>query len=103
MFRKLFLLAEDALYLRPQIHFDCGRELIIDNCRRIEEYNEVFMRLISGRHCIEIRGEGMRAFDYKTRGLVIRGRIDQVEFTERRGSRNEGSASGMREDKREGE
>ncbi len=99
MFRKLAIFAENTLCLTPQIHFDCDRELIIDNCRRIEEYNEVFMRLVSGRHCIDIRGSGLRAYDYKTRGLVIRGKISQVEFSERSGI-NEGSASRLRKDKR---
>ena len=95
MLRKMFLLAEDAFYLRPQIHFDGDRELIIDNCRRIEEYNEVCIRLISGRLDIGIWGSELKAFDYKTRGLIVRGKIEKVEFGERSCKKDEGSASGL--------
>ena len=102
MFRNMLLLAEDAFYLRPQIHFDGDKELVIDNCRRIEEYNEVYMRLVSGRLCIGIWGSGLRAFDYKTHGLIVRGKIEQVEFTERGCIKDEGSASGLHKDKRKG-
>ncbi len=79
--------ARDLFYLTPQIHFDCNRELVIENCRRIEEYNDVFMKLISGRLCIQIWGSGLRAYDFKTKGLIIRGRISQVEFIERSSSK----------------
>lgn len=80
------------------IHIEGNKELIIDNCRRIEEYNEVFMRLISGRLCIHIWGSGLRAFDFKTKGLIVRGKISRIEFTERNGRRNAESAKRQRED-----
>ena len=74
--------ARQALYLHSCLHRDVNRELFIENCSRIEEYNEVFMRLIAGGLCIEIWGTDMRAYDYATGGLMIRGRIAQIELTE---------------------
>ena len=103
MFRRLADKARDELYLSPQIHFDCDRELLIENCHRIEEYNEVFIRLVSGRLYVQIWGSGLKAYDYNTQGLVVRGKISQVEFIERGGGGSEESAKGLRPDKSKGE
>ncbi len=84
MFEWLAELTRETLYLNTSIHISGNNELIIDNCRRIEEYNEVYMRLISGGLYISIHGSDLRAFDFRTGGLVIRGSIEKIEFTERR-------------------
>lgn len=83
MFEWLAELTRETLYLNTGIHISGNNELIIDNCQRIEEYNEVFMRLLSGGLYVDIRGNGLRAYDFRTGGLVIRGCIENIEFTER--------------------
>jgi len=101
MFEWLSELTRDTLYLNSGIHISDNKELIIDNCRRIEEYNEVYMRLVSGRLYINIHGSGLRAFDFRTGGLVIRGYIERIEFTERR-KHNAAENKRLSEDKRTG-
>jgi hypothetical protein len=96
MFEKLADRAADALSPVSGIHIESNRELVVENCRRIEECDEIFMQFISGRLRVQVWGSGLRAFDFKTRGLVIRGRITRVEFAERRRLRNERPASGLR-------
>lgn len=88
LFEKIADKTRDFLYLNPGMHIESNRELIIENCRRIEEYNEIFMRLIAGQLCIHIWGSGLKAYDYKTKGLVVRGKISQIEFIERSGKNN---------------
>lgn len=83
MFEWLAELTRETLYLNTSIHISGNNELIIDSCQRIEEYNEVFMRLLSGGLYINIRGRNLRAYDFRTGGLVIRGCIENIEFTER--------------------
>ena len=83
MFEWLSELAREKLYLNTGMHISGNSELIIDNCRRIEECNEVYMRLVSGGLTVDIRGNGLRAYDFSTGGLVIRGCIESIEFTER--------------------
>lgn len=100
MFRKISDITYDKLCVQPQIHFDCNREMLIENCRRIEEYNEVFMRLISGSMYINVWGSGLRAFDFKTRGLIIRGRFSRIEFEERSSASNERSAERLHKNNR---
>lgn len=83
MFNRIKEKGLDTFYLNPQIYFDCNHELLIENCKRIEEYNEIFMRLVSGGLYIQIWGNGLRAYDFKAKGLIVRGKISRVEFIER--------------------
>lgn len=102
MFEWLAELTRETLYLNTSIHISGNNELIIDNCQRIEEYNEVFMRLLSGGLYINIRGSDLRAYDFRTGGLVIRGCIEHIEFTER--NRRHGAENEEKhKDKRSGE
>lgn len=98
MFDKLTERTKELMYMSPGMHIDSNRELMIENCRRIEEYNEVFMRLISGKLCIQIWGSGLKAYNFKTKGLIVRGKITQIEFIERSGKGNAQSAERMRKD-----
>ncbi|MBR2284451.1 MAG: YabP/YqfC family sporulation protein [Ruminococcus sp.] len=74
--------ARTLLFLDSGIHIDGNRELFIENCRRIEECNEICMRLVSGGLRVSVWGSGLRAYDYRTGGLIIRGRIARVELDE---------------------
>lgn len=102
MFERFAELAREKLYLNSGIHISGKNEIVIDSCQKIEEYNEVYMRIISGGLCINIRGSDLRAYDFKTGGLVIRGDLEQIEFTERSG-RNENKNQKIHSDKCTGE
>lgn len=98
MFDRIADKTREALYMNLGMHIESNKELLIENCRRIEEYNEVFMRLISGRLCIQIWGSDLKAYDFKTRGLIVRGKISQIEFIERNGRKNVQSGERLRKD-----
>ena len=102
MFERFAELAREKLCLNSGIHISGKNEIVIDSCEKIEEYNEVYMRLISGGLCINIRGSDLRAYDFKTGGLVIRGELEQIEFNERSG-RNENNDQKIHSDKCTGE
>ena len=85
MFEWLAELTRETLYLDTSIHISGNKELIIDSCQRIEEYNEVFMRLLSGGLYVNIRGC-----------------IESIEFTER-SRRHETENEAKHKDKRKGE
>lgn len=95
MFEKLTDKARETFLLETGLHLAGNKEMIIESCRRIEECSDVFMSLSSGTLLVHIWGSGLRAFDYKTGGLVIRGKISHIELVERR-SGNEKSDSGLR-------
>ena len=90
MFEKLSEKVQEMVCMNPSMHLDSNRELLIENCRRIEEYNEVFMRLISGDLCIQIWGSNLKAYDF-----IVRGKITQIEFIERKSKSNAQSTKGL--------
>lgn len=98
MLGKITDKTKELLYMNPGMHIESNKELIIENCRRIEEYNEVFMRLVSGRLCIQIWGSNLKAYDFRTKGLIVRGKISQIEFIERGGDRNAQSDKRLHKD-----
>ena len=101
MFERLAELAREKLYLETGIHIAGNKELVIDNCRRIEEYNESYMRMAAGGLTIDIHGTGLRAYDFRTGGLVVRGHIESISFAERR-NKGETEDKGNGEGKRRG-
>ncbi|MCR5707646.1 MAG: YabP/YqfC family sporulation protein [Ruminococcus sp.] len=102
MFERLKELTREKLCLNSDMHISGKNELILDNCEKIEECNEVYMRLLSGTLRISIRGSCLRAYDFRTGGIVIRGNIEQIEFSER-SSRNGSQDTKICQDKCSGE
>ena len=88
MFEKIADSARDKLYMDSGIFLESNRIMTVENCERIEEYNDIFMQMLSGSLIIRVWGNGLRAYDFRTKGLVIRGCISQIEFADRRGERN---------------
>lgn len=87
MFEKLTDSTRDALFLESGIYIEKNSIMTVENCERIEEYDDIFIQLLSGSLIVRIWGNGLRASGYRTRGLVIRGKISQIEFSERKGRR----------------
>ena len=98
MFENLADKTRDMLFMNTGIFIESNKVMSIENCSRIEEYNDVFMSLISGGLNIRIWGSGLRAYDYRTGALVIRGRISQIEFTERRAADHDSKTQGQSKD-----
>lgn len=97
MFGKINEKLKETLFLETGLHIAGNREIVIENCDRIEECSDVFMSFLSDNLLVQIWGNSLRAFDFKTSGLIIRGRISQIELIER-STRHEKSASGKCED-----
>lgn len=68
---------------KSSIHITGNNEVFLENCRRIEEYNEVFIKVRTKKLYIEVWGNDLRAFDFKTDSLVIKGKISRIELIEK--------------------
>ncbi|MCM1132574.1 MAG: YabP/YqfC family sporulation protein [Ruminococcus flavefaciens] len=97
MFGKINEKVRETLFLETGLHIAGNKEIAVENCDRIEECSDVFMSLVSKNLLVHIWGSSLRAFDFKTSGLIIRGRISQIELIERSG-KYEKPASGKCED-----
>ena len=89
MFEKFTDKAREVFLLESGIHIAGNREVAVENCTRIEEYSEVLVQMISGGLRVQIWGSRLRVSDYKTQGVLIRGKISRVELEERRAKRRE--------------
>ena len=68
---------------KSSIHINGNHEIFLENCRRIEEYNEVFIKVRTKTLYIEVWGNNLRAFDFKTDSLIIQGKISRIDFIEK--------------------
>lgn len=84
MFKKIKEKGFDILYMNPTFHIISNKEIHIENCKRIEEYNDVYMRFKSNGLYIQIKGNNLKAYNFRTNGLIIKGKIENIEFLEKR-------------------
>ena len=68
---------------KSSIHIAGNYEVYIENCRRIEEYNEIFIKLRTKKMFVEVWGNDLKAFNFKTDSIIIRGKISRLEFIEK--------------------
>lgn len=71
------------------VNHDSGSQIMIygtdylevENCRRIMEYNDIYLKVKAGNGLIiEVWGIGLRLSDYNTTGIAVRGHINTIEL-----------------------
>lgn len=68
------------LYLNTYMNLTDNTHLEIDNCKRIIELNDVYVRLKTSTVTLQVWGEDLKISDYNTAGVVIDGKISSIEF-----------------------
>lgn len=69
-----------SLYLNTYINFTDNTHIEIENCKRVIELNDVYVRLKTSTLTVSIWGENLSVSDFNTDGIVIDGIISSVEF-----------------------
>ena len=54
--------------------------LEIENCKKILEYNDIFIKIQTATITICIYGNDLKISDYNTDGLIIDGILSSIEF-----------------------
>lgn len=86
-FSGLSRLCRRQLYLNTYMNLTDNTEIQIDNCRKIVEYNDIYVKLITSTLTLEIWGEKLCISDYNTGGIIVSGKFSSIEF-EREKNRN---------------
>lgn len=68
------------LYLNTYMSLTDNTRLEIENCKRVIELNDVYVRLKTATVTVSVWGENLSVSDYNTDGIVIDGMISSVEF-----------------------
>ena len=68
------------LYLNTYMNMTDNTRLEIENCRRIIEYNDIYIRLRTSTLTMQVWGKDLKISDYNADGIVIEGTFSSVEF-----------------------
>ncbi len=68
-----------ALQTSTQIYDNT--QLVLSRCRKIYEYNDIYLKADAGNVIVEIWGDKLTIDDFANEGIYVYGRIDSVSFT----------------------
>lgn len=80
---KILDTARKKLYLNTNIQVTDNSCVEIENCKKVLEYNDIYIKLQTSTLIVEIWGEKLNISDYNTDGILIRGVIKSIEFAKR--------------------
>ncbi len=68
------------LYLDTNISISDNTEVIVENCKKILEYNDIFIKVSTSTVTFQIWGKDLAIKNYEDKGLIIKGIISSIEF-----------------------
>lgn len=68
------------LYLNTYMNLTDNTHLEIENCQKILEYNDIYVKIRTSTLIISIWGQNIRISDYNTDGIIVDGKFSSVEF-----------------------
>ena len=68
------------LYLNTYMNLTDNDHLEIENCKKILEYNDIYVKLKTSTLTVSIWGQNIRISDYNTDGIVVDGKFSSIEF-----------------------
>lgn len=77
---KLKKLTYKALYMNTNMMISDNEEIILENCKKILEYNDIYLKVKTSTIVFGVWGENLRIDDFNFNGLIIRGKIHSIEF-----------------------
>ena len=71
---------KEKLYFNTYMCLTDNTHMEIENCKRILDYTDGYIRIKTATLIICIYGENMNISDYNTDGIIISGKINNIEF-----------------------
>ncbi len=68
------------LYLNTHMNITDNTYLQIENCKRILDYNDIYIRIQTSTLTLQVWGKDLHISDYNTDGIIIEGVFSSVEF-----------------------
>ncbi len=68
------------LYLNTYMNISDNNHLEIENCQKILEYNDIYVKLRTSTLIISIWGQNIKISDYNTDGIIVDGKFSSIEF-----------------------
>lgn len=70
----------DKLYLNTYTALTDNTHMEIENCKKIIEYNDIYIKIQTATITISIWGQDLKISDYNTDGIIIDGIFSSIEF-----------------------
>ncbi|MBP1560977.1 MAG: YabP/YqfC family sporulation protein [Oscillospiraceae bacterium] len=68
------------LYINTFMSLCDNTHMEIENCRKILEYNDIYVKIQTSTLTVSIWGENIRISDYNNEGIVVDGKFSSIEF-----------------------
>ncbi len=68
------------LYYNTYVCLTDNTHLEIENCKRVLEYSDVFLKIKTSTLTLCIYGENLTISDYNTDGIIVNGKFSSIEF-----------------------
>lgn len=79
--RELKKLVKNSVFLNTQIVITNNQSMIIETCKKILEYNDICLKLITNTGLtVQIWGKKLYVSECKNDNIIVKGMIDSVEF-----------------------
>ena len=65
-----------------QIQLTGNREVLVECCKKILEYNDIMVRVRTWDMTVEVWWSSLSVSDFNSKGIIISGKIQSVELTE---------------------
>lgn len=78
--KKLPIFCKEFVGLSPYLQFNSNREVTLDGCKGILEYQTEIIRISTGKMVIAFKGRGLNIKCLTATSVVIKGYITSVEF-----------------------
>ncbi len=73
-------LVKEKLYLNTYMTLTDNTHLEIENCQKILEYNDMYIKIKTSTLTLSIWGQNLKISDYNTDGIIVNGKFSSVEF-----------------------
>ena len=71
---------KEKFYCNTYMSFMDNTHIEIENCKRILDYSDVYIRVKTSTLIVCIYGENLNISDYNTDGIIVDGKFSSVEF-----------------------
>lgn len=80
MSEKLIDKGKRFINMDTQIQITGDREVLVECCKKILEYNDVFVKVRTWDMTVQIWGNNLRVNDFNSNGIYVFGKIQSVEL-----------------------
>lgn len=74
---------KEFVHMDSQIQITGNKEVLVDGCKKILEYNDVFVKVSTWEMNVNIWGSELTVNDFGTGSIFICGKIQSVELENR--------------------